>query len=205
MKGPETHWSALLKEARWYRIFSLCFQPPRPSLRNELRDLFSETGSGKERLWTLIEQSGFEAEHHYVLGSGGPCSPCESAYLGRALGGTERIMADVAGFYRAFAFHAHPEITEPVDHIAVELSFLSFLALKEAYALYRADARSRTVCREARERFNHDHLLAWIPLFAEALRKGASGSFYEQAARLMVERLLARSTGEGAPGFHAVL
>lgn len=203
MKALEAHCSALLKQARWYRILSLCFQPPRPSLRNELRDLLAETESGAERLRALIEQSEFEAEHHYVMGPGGTCSPCESAYLGKALGGKERIMADVAGFYRAFAFAAHPEIPEPVDHIAVELSFLSFLTLKEAYALYRADARSQTVCGDARERFNDDHLLAWIPLFAEALRNEALGSFYQQAAHRMVEMLLAGGR-DGALRCHVV-
>ncbi len=190
MRTLDAPFCALLREARWSRVFSLCFQPPRPGLCAELRALVSEMGSEGETIAHLVSCASLDHDYHYILGSGGVCSPSASAYLGGSLGGKERILADVAGFYTAFGFRPHLEIQETCDHIAVELSFLSFLTVKEGYALYQGLRAQEAVCRLARRRFTSEHLIPWIPRLSDALSEKAPGTFYHEAARKTVEILI---------------
>lgn len=167
------------------RLFSLCFRHPRPALRREMEALCQEIGSPAHHLLAIEEDK--ENEYHFILGAAGVCSPCESEYLGDRLGGKGPLMADVAGFYSAFAFDHRTELNEAVDHIAVELSFLSYLNFKKAYALFRQNQDEIQRCTDALDKFRAQHLLLWIGRFNEKLSASAPDSFYARAAALMCE------------------
>ncbi len=95
---------------------------------------------------------------------GGEAPPYESQYGRLNLGQQSEEMADIAGFYRAFGLKA-PE-KERVDHLAVELEFMAFLALKEAWALHSGEPERALEVRTAQTRFVADHLARWVPVFA---------------------------------------
>ncbi|MBM4386968.1 MAG: molecular chaperone TorD family protein [Deltaproteobacteria bacterium] len=171
-----TDFKKLLSEAALYRFFSLCFQYPRKGLSDEMLAVRGETGNNELPLPPSDET--LEDEYHYILGSGGCCSPCESEHSGDRLGGKGRIMADVAGFYRAFGFIPDIETKSPVDDIAVELSFLSFSTFKEAYARYQGKEEEAGLCAEAKRKFMKEHLLIWIGSFSGKLKESAPESFY---------------------------
>lgn len=82
------------------------------------------------------------------------------------------MLADIAGFYRAFA--AQPDAERP-DHVACELDFLALLGTKEANALAAGEPEKAAVCQEARRKFLEEHLLAWAGDFMEAFRPRAQG------------------------------
>ncbi len=168
-----------------FRLFSLCFQHPRPGRQRELEELCREVGGPANQLLALSPDK--ENDYHFILGAGGVCSPCESEYVGDRLGGKGPLMADVAGFYRAFSFDHRVEINESVDHIAVELSFLSYLNFKKAYALFRGNPDELRRCDDALDKFREQHLLLWIGPFNERLHASAPDSFYARASALMCE------------------
>jgi len=82
------------------------------------------------------------------------------------------LMADVAGFYRAFGLEPSRELPERHDHVALELEFMAWLIAKTWHA---PPGERREVCQDAQARFVEGHLAWWVPAFAGALRRKANG------------------------------
>jgi hypothetical protein len=118
-----------------------------------------------------------------LLGPGGGISPREVAYRGREDPGA--LLADIAAFYRAFAFHPCSE--DPPDHVAVEAAFVGYLWLKEAYALACGDAGAAAISATARARFVEAHLRYFAAPLAERLA-GAGVEYLAAASRALAER-----------------
>lgn len=138
-----------------------------------------------------------EGEHIRLFGPAGRCSLHETAYgdAGRLLG-KSATLADISGFYLAFGLQPTPTDTHPEDHIALELEFMSLLALKEAYALAEGWLEHLDVTREAQRKFVQDHFGTWIDAVGEQLRAcdphpfyAALGEALQRLARAEVARL----------------
>jgi TorA maturation chaperone TorD len=173
-----------LEKAAAYQFVALLFLPPTGDVRGELGAL---AGVLEERLRAdgeaLAAALGPATEHEYhaLLGASGRCRDCESDYELNALGGKGPLIADVAGFYRAFHFPAD-RLHLASDHVAVELEFLAFLALKAAYAHHAGLGEERAICLEAAAHFAGDHLGRWLPDLLARLEAAAGDSFYGRAA-----------------------
>ena len=100
-----------------------------------------------------------------------------------------QTLADIAGFYRAFGLEMAEDAAERVDHLAVELEFMHYLAYREAYALERHGRERSRLIREAQRRFLQDHLERWGPVVARAVAVRADGVL--GAAARLLERFLA--------------
>jgi DMSO reductase family type II enzyme chaperone len=96
-------------------------------------------------------------------------------------------LADIAGFHRAFGLTSNPAQNERIDHLSAECEFLSFLALKEAYAIKAGDPIMLEVTQKAIRLFLQDHLARFLPSFFERLQKKDSEGFYTSLARLCLE------------------
>lgn len=105
--------------------------------------------------------------------------PYESHYGTAHTFQQSQMLADLAGFYRAFGVKARPGI-ERVDHVSTELEFLAYLMMKEA----EVDEARAAVCRDARRSFVRDHLATWIPAFTTRLRARTDGTYGRAAERL---------------------
>ncbi len=100
-----------------------------------------------------------------------------------------QTLADIAGFYRAFGLEMAKDAAERVDHLAVELEFMHYLAYREAYALeHHGQDRARLI-QDAQRRFLRDHLGRWGPVIARAVAARAGGVL--GAAARLLERVLA--------------
>jgi TorA maturation chaperone TorD len=95
----------------------------------------------------------------------------ETGYRGDGIFQQSALIADVAGFYRAFGLRAGGREMERPDHITVELEFMAVLARKEAIALQDRAAENVSVCRDSAASFLRDHLGCWAPAFGR--RAGA--------------------------------
>ena len=179
---------------RW-RTLSTAFLAPDPGWTQRLQGLLLELAPDDRAILNCMgsfDEDQLAREHHVILGHACRVSPCESEHVGDRLGGKGAIISDVSGFYRAFAYHYASDIREAPDHIAVELSFLSFLSLKVAYAQFERRRQAVSLCTDARSKFFNDHLLVWTPRFAAALEEAAPLSWYARLTRQLTQ-LLAQS------------
>lgn len=142
------------------------------------------------------------AAHRRIFGHivSGDCPPYEAEYGQRHIFQKTQTLADNAGFFRAFGL-AQPEgAGERGDHVSVELEFMHFLAVKEAYARLRRHARGQLrLLRTAQARYLREHLGRWTPAFAARLEAAAGGGFYAGLARLLAAFVARDARSLGAP------
>ena len=108
-----------------------------------------------------------ERSYMHVFDPRNPPHPLEAELRHDQNSRRAAALADLMGFYRAFA--VEPANERP-DHITCELDFVSLLYLKEARARSAGHSEHAEICRTAREAFLHDHLLAWMDAFGAAVR-----------------------------------
>lgn len=133
------------------------------------------------------------------------CPDYETAYLSRDVFQQTRVMADVAGFYRAHGLEIGRYYQRP-DHITTELEFMGFLARKEAYAIELLGDEQRTMAREAQALFLRDHLGCWGPALGRriASRDEAGQSPYGPIGRAVVAWLADECDRLGVIPVHAI-
>ena len=119
--------------------------------------------------------------------------PYETEYGNEALFQQPQELSDLMGFYRAFGLTVKLAEHERVDHISCECEFMSFLAMKEAYALTHDDASMLAETVKAEKLFLRDHLGRFLPTFAAQLRRENASGFYAELADLTL-RFLAQET-----------
>jgi DMSO reductase family type II enzyme chaperone len=187
-----------------YKFFSIaCAYPTAPRFRT-LRDEALPTAraaasiSGRriaprlEALFPHLEDITLEelqSQYHRAVGHLPlpDCPPYESGYLEDAPFREENVLADVAGFYRAFGLLIGSEERERPDHVTVELEFMHVLALKEAFALVHDGAAEVGICRRAQRRFWRDHLGRWLPTFGLLLAARSPEGFYKDVGGNLAE------------------
>jgi len=135
------------------------------------------------------------AEAHRALfghTAGGAVPPYETEYGNEALFQQPQELGDLMGFYNAFGLTLNCAAHERLDHISCECEFLSFLAMKEAYALEHSDGEMLVETRKAERLFLRDHLARFLPAFANTLVRTTNPHPYP----------LPLGEGEGEGDFH---
>ena len=113
---------------------------------------------------TTVERR--RGEHARLFEAGQVCPPNETAYVRRDKGA---IIADIAGFYRAFGFTIAPGPGEKNDHVVAELQFAALLLVLAAGAQGRGESGNEQVTARALASVAEDHLDAWLEAFCERL------------------------------------
>ncbi|MCC7326793.1 MAG: molecular chaperone TorD family protein [Burkholderiales bacterium] len=114
------------------------------------------------------------------------CPPYEAEYAQAHIFQKTHTLADIAGFYGAFGLDLAADSHERVDHISVELEFMHFLCLKEAYALANNHPDEQlALCREAQSKFLRDHVCRWAFGFARRLCAKAGATLYQELGQLL--------------------
>lgn len=195
-RGLQADVTAALARAALFRALALGLDDPsetwRAEVREQWRTLLSGTGPwpGDVRaavvraLESLDVASGdLSSEHVRLFGPAGRVPLTESSWgdAGRLLGKAVAL-ADVGGFYRAFGLEPATRRPRPEDHLAVELEFMSVLALKEAWARNEDEADGLAVTRAAATKFLADHLGTWVGAWCDALAAQDSPEFYDALA-----------------------
>lgn len=172
-----------LAHASVLQFASLALQPPSPGVIGEMRALVTSlpeelVGPAETLLSMPIDE--WEPEFFSVLGPAG-CATAESSYERAAQASRGPLLARVAAFYDAFGY-APERLREVPDHIAIEFGFLSFLAMKVAFARFESRADDASVAADAYATFRERHVSVWLPDFAEALAATGSAQFAAVAA-----------------------
>lgn len=66
---------------------------------------------------------------------------------------------------------------------------MSLLALKEAHALESGEEEKAQICADASKKFIEDHLISWVPEFAEGVLRETESEFYRLAALLLKDSI----------------
>jgi DMSO reductase family type II enzyme chaperone len=200
MTGPNTttadvEVARLLARAAAYKLLATAFGDPDATALGELSTAawpapIAGSPPLREAATALraaaADPSALEEEHVGLFARDVRCSPYESAYGdGRRFGGKTVELADIAGFYEAFGLELSSTRPEMPDHIGVELTFMSVLCLKEAWALHEGLTEERAVTGATQRAFLTDHLGRWAEAFARELAARASSPFYAAAAALL--------------------
>lgn len=163
--APASH--ALLAEAAEWRLISRLLEIPRGDWGRDVAALRAEVGDAGLASAACASEGASEGDYLAALGPGARVSPREVAHVPLAQPGL--LLGDVAAFYEAFAYR--PSLAEPLDHIAVEAGFLSFLRLKQVYALAQGDDERAQIAGEAAARFLSEHLRPLAAAVAHGLRE----------------------------------
>lgn len=187
-----------------YQLLSVAFLYPDEGLVSRLKEGFAE-------IFDTIPSEGYtldilQAEYRQTFGHtiSQECPPYETQYGSAHLFQQAQSLGDIAGFYRAFGVEVSGRAKERLDHIAVELEFMGFLAFKEAYALAHHGEEKAAICRDAQRKFMEAHLGRWAPLFAKLLGRKAQEGFYRKLASFLEAFITAecRSLDAGPLAFH---
>lgn len=145
----------LAQEAAEWRLLSLLFECPTSHWRQQVSALVQEVADQelKSAGQDALEQAS-EGLFHHTFGPGGPAPPREATYHQTVQLGY--LMSELQAYYNAFGFH--PVTHEPPDHICVEAGFISYLKLKQAYALACEDGDRAATAAESAQRFIQEHL-----------------------------------------------
>jgi nitrate reductase assembly molybdenum cofactor insertion protein NarJ len=169
-----TEVQTLLEQSTVYSFASLALQVPDedtvaamsaliPSLPGDLQPLAAAI--------VALPLDEWEPEYFSVLGPGG-CPASESSYERAAIASRGPLLADVAGFYDAFAYA--PGVRDVPDHASVELGFAGYLALKVAFAEHEGRGEDAAVAGDAMSDFLAAHVEPWMTPFCDALTQTGS-------------------------------
>jgi len=132
------------------------------------------------------------------------CPPCEVEFeTNTDLAYRSQRLADVAAFYHAFGLRISVRGGERLDHITVEAEFLYLLLAKQAAALEQGNREGAEICRDARQKFFHEHVGWWLPAFARVLSRVAPPGYYLELAGFVSGLSALERVSLGLPPFSA--
>lgn len=192
---------ALLAQADWLLTIAALLTLPSANSRDkvaieaaELQALLEKSGvPNTDRLADLFQAlqhqiqtlslATWSAEYHRLFEGNAPCPMNETGWIRRDKG---TILADIAGFYRAFGLELAGAAGEKVDYLACELEFVAMLLVM----LAKADGQDNAIevmqiTQNALSAFSFDHLGEWLPSFCERLDQLTTLSIYQQLAELL--------------------
>jgi nitrate reductase assembly molybdenum cofactor insertion protein NarJ len=171
----------VVEDAATWRLLSCLLERPRPGWSEEVGALAREVPSRQLAACAeRVARRGTEGEYLALLGPGGRISPREVTYRPTRDPGV--VLARLRALYEAFAFF--PTKEEPSDHIAVELSFLGYLKLKEVFAAVEQNPQAVSTVQEALLLFQREHLDGFLKPFAGAL--AATEGYLAAVGRILV-------------------
>lgn len=146
----------------------------------------------------------YEGSFGLLVSSTAP--PYESEYVdGKLSFQRAHLLADVAGYYRAFGLEPSTAHPERPDHVALELEFMATLLdlEQQAAACCSPEAlEQQSICRDAQRQFVTDHLAWWLPAFAALLRREVVHGFYAEVADLLAALIAAERALLSVPPPH---
>ena len=219
-KTKATEIDVALCRVTLYSALALGFRPPTEETRARLTSkeavaALAEAaalldGNGGARLFSAVKElvaaeeeslENMSASHRRLFGhtARGAVPPYETEYGAEALFQQPQEMGDIMGFYQAFGLTLNTTEHERADHVSCECEFLSFLALKEVYALEHGDGSMVEETRKATRLFLRDHLDRFLPAFAKKLVREDNNGLYGTLGSLGYEFIALECVRFGVP------
>ncbi len=180
-----------------FRMLSDCFFLPDPGLSEKLENLEFNMANVFESAVKFVQnmrqefKAGVDLEPLKVDFSKlfvGPyemsAAPYGSVYLeeGRKMMGDSTL--DVKNRYREAGLDTAKTFKDAPDHISAELEFMYYLIFKEIEAFSNSDTETAIGFIQKQKSFLKDHLMAWVPEFANSISENAENPFYRNLAKV---------------------
>ena len=179
-----------------FRLLSDCFFLPDPGLSEKLEQLEFNMANVCEAAVQLIQnmrnefESGDDLESLKVDFSKlfvGPYELSAAPYGSVYLESERKMMGDstldVRNRYREAGLDTSKTFKDAPDHIGAELEFMYYLIFKEIEAFANADIERAIGFVQRQKSFLEDHLMAWVPEFANSITENAENPFYLNLAK----------------------
>ncbi len=192
---------ALLAQADWLLLITQLLTPPSVDLLEkmaidlaEIAELLDKSKLPNQKQLLTLFQAVYQAiptenkdslaeEYNRLFECSAPCPINECGLVRRDKG---VILADIAGFYRAFGFELADNAREKADHLVVELEFVALLLVMLAKGSESANTLEVIqTTQNALSSFSFDHLGEWLPAFCERLSQLTVVPFYQHLAQLL--------------------
>ena len=215
MTAPEPH----VHRARLYKLASLAFDRPTAQFEEALTSgefaaQITESAAALEDDALLERAEAVAAEAPtdedgvdelysdwaslFGFEKGGEIQLYEIEYAPGTLVTSTDTLADISGFYGAFDLELEAGNRERVDHLVLELEFLSHLALQTASLELDGDETGVEILANAQADFLEDHLGRWAPRLRDTIEEEADVEFYRALANLVVALVEADADRFGA-------
>lgn len=176
----------LLEQATEWRLISLLFECPKDDWKQKVKVLAKEVKDPDLKIAAKAAQKeATEGLYHSILGPGGPAPAREISY---SSGWTQAgyLMSELGAYYQAFFYQ--PITKEPSDHISVETGFISYLRLKEAYALACEAEEEIAITAQAAKKFIAEHLNIIAEPLAEIM-SNIEVDYLDYTAKALLKRV----------------
>lgn len=172
----------LLSTAAEWRLLGLLFEYPSMEWRANLQALIPALASPQQcAMAEAALQQASEGLHLALFGPAGTVPVREVAHRpGVQLG---YLMAELAACYQAFGYA--PQSPEAADHLSVQLGFMAYLKLKQAYALLGNHTEAASLCAAAADDFRKEHLAVQAEPVLRMLQNCAPAFLVEAGQRIL--------------------
>jgi nitrate reductase assembly molybdenum cofactor insertion protein NarJ len=149
---------------------------------HDFKDYMSKSSVSLEEL---------QSEYLSFFDMGGVVSPYESEYVREKISRKPTIIADIAGFYKAFGFEVQGTegYKEVLDHISVELEFMAILYLKKLDTQEQNDPEKTEIVDDAVSNFLKDHLAGWGLFYCSLIQESNGPVFYKKTGNVLATLL----------------
>ena len=182
-----------------FRMLSECFFLPDLGLSEKLEKLeFSMANVCEQAVeWVQDMRKGFEAGANleslkvdfsklfvgpYELSA----APYGSVYLEDDRKMMGNSTQDVRNRYREAGLDTAANFKDAPDHISAELEFMYYLIFREVEAFANADIETAMGYFQRQKSFLEDHLMIWVPEFADSIIENAEKPFYQNLAKATI-------------------
>jgi TorA maturation chaperone TorD len=179
-----------------FRLLSDCYFMPDPGLSEKLESLESSITNMCETAveWVQNMRKEFEAtagleplKVDFSKLFVGPYKLLAAPYGSVYLEDKRQIMGDstldVRNRYREAGLDKAKTFKDAPDHISAELEFMYYLIFKEIEAFANSDIETAIDFIQRQKSFLKDHLMAWVPAFANCIMENAENPFYPNLAK----------------------
>jgi TorA maturation chaperone TorD len=179
-----------------FRLLSDCFFLPDPVLSEKLETLEFNMTHVCDAAIPFVQnmrkefEAGEDLEPLKVAFSKlfvGPYQMSAVPYGSVYLEGERKMMGDstldVINRYREAGLDTAANFKDAPDHITVELEFMYYLIFREIEAFANSDIETAIGFFQKQKSFLEDHLMAWMPEFANSIIENAENPFYPNLAK----------------------
>jgi TorA maturation chaperone TorD len=179
-----------------FRLLSDCYFLPDPGLSEKLENLEFNMANVCESAVGFIRdmRKEFKACKHleplkidFSKLFVGPYKMSAAPYGSVYLEAERKMMGDstldARNRYREAGLDTAKTFKDAPDHISAELEFMCYLIFKEIEAVAKSEIETAIGFIQRQKSFLKDHLLAWVPEFANSIIENSENPFYPNLAK----------------------